>query len=267
MSSPKFNHLTDLVLTDILAALPMPQVMRVTRVGSPRLRRICSRRWVTARMTDVTFRAAAAACVAGSDEEEVFCERSVLKRLYGKVLVKVADDFDDPAYVRACVALANKVPGKLNVCVIWPENIGRFFETQMFLLKCFHYSFMNNLSGDVRYIMSIGTSLHFDVWPAFPNLVCEYGYERYDHQHNALYKPEKLNERNVIDVLRAVYGPADVDQRKLGLARRKAASPISKEGSCYPANTRYSEWAGFMVALPDCVHEEVSTYGYRNITR
>ena len=51
----KFSELSSLVLVDTLAALPMEHVVRMARLGHERLRQTCSLKWVTDRMTDVSF--------------------------------------------------------------------------------------------------------------------------------------------------------------------------------------------------------------------
>ena len=55
MEEKKFEKLSSLVLVDVLAALPMEHVVRMARLGHERLRQTCSLKWVTDRMTDVSF--------------------------------------------------------------------------------------------------------------------------------------------------------------------------------------------------------------------
>ena len=50
-----FNRLTELVILEVLAALPMEQVLRMMLIGCPRLGLLSARKWVTDRMSDVRF--------------------------------------------------------------------------------------------------------------------------------------------------------------------------------------------------------------------
>ena len=106
------DRLTELTLLEVLASLPMEQVVRLMRVGSPRLRRLCSRKWVTDRMTNVTFDSACDAHRAGEEVLETFSKVSVLRRLYGDIRIDVIY-LNDPAYFQACMFIAKKVPGSL----------------------------------------------------------------------------------------------------------------------------------------------------------
>ena len=55
MAQTTFNTLSHLVLVDIMASLPLEQVIRVFSFGNRELRRVCSLKWVLRRMTDVNF--------------------------------------------------------------------------------------------------------------------------------------------------------------------------------------------------------------------
>ena len=70
----KFTELSSLVLVDTLAALPMAHVMRMARLGHDRLRHTCSLKWVTDRMTDVTFGEIVKAHQAGGRCSEFFLQ-------------------------------------------------------------------------------------------------------------------------------------------------------------------------------------------------
>ena len=74
---------------DTLAAHPMEHVVRIARLGHERLRQTCSSKWVTDRMTEVTFGAIFRAHQAGGDVTEKFCTYSIKKRLNGKVVISM----------------------------------------------------------------------------------------------------------------------------------------------------------------------------------
>ena len=86
-----FNEMSSLVLVDILAALPMNHVVRMARLGHERLRQTCSLKWVTDRMTNVTFGEVVKAHQVGGDVVEVSCTSSLVNRLGGKDVVPNID--------------------------------------------------------------------------------------------------------------------------------------------------------------------------------
>ena len=60
-------------------------------------------------------------------------------------------------------------------------------------------------------------------------LVFDYEYTLYNELHYVLYRPALLNGRHIIDVLRAVCGPADVDEAELDRIRREATERATDE--------------------------------------
>ena len=107
----QFSELSSLVLVDILAALPMEDVVRMARLCHERLRQTFSLKWVTDRMTDVTLRAVVRAFQAGVDTAKTFCTDSIKKRLNGKVVI-TSTDAEQPSFMNACVEIASKLPGR-----------------------------------------------------------------------------------------------------------------------------------------------------------
>ena len=77
----KFEWLSSLVLVDVLAALPMEHVVRMARLGHERLLHTASLKWVTNRMTDVSFGIILKTCRARDAVAAAFCTDSVLKKL------------------------------------------------------------------------------------------------------------------------------------------------------------------------------------------
>ena len=109
MDKAGFEVLSDLVLVDTLAALPLRQALRLMRMAGPRLRQICSRRWVVRRMADVEFATVVEAHMAGADMKATFCTNAVLKKLYGKVVVDVGK-LGDANYGEACLEIMSSIP-------------------------------------------------------------------------------------------------------------------------------------------------------------
>ena len=57
---------------------------------------------------------------------------------------------------------------------------------------------------------------------AFPDMFIHCLYEPDEGLHYIYYRPARLNGRHVVDVLRALYGPADVSEAELDRVRRDA---------------------------------------------
>ena len=112
--APNFSDLSSLVLVDTLAALPMEHVVRMARSGHDNLRLGCSLKWVTHRMTDVTFRDAVRAHRAEGDAVAAFCTKSVLKRLTGKIKMSHCH-FEGADYGDACMNINKGVTGALHI--------------------------------------------------------------------------------------------------------------------------------------------------------
>ena len=85
MQRVSLEQLSDLVLVDITAALPMCAAVRLAQLGHQRLQAISCRPWVLRRMADVNFNTALKASQAGGRIAEVFCSEAVLRRMYGRI--------------------------------------------------------------------------------------------------------------------------------------------------------------------------------------
>ena len=231
------QQLTDLTLVEVVASLPMQQVLRLMLIGCPRLRQVCSRLWVLRRMTHVNFATAVTAYRNDGDVRTALCGDVVLKRLYGKVEF-VIDDLEDDPNLFLCLEVFNLVPGKLIVVIHSLDNAirnsllnGRFFYRSR-IRKNILYIIFVQFSLAVRFlVMDVPSDI-------LENMICSYGY---DHKwadtfsHDVFYQPSRLNGRGVVDVLRAVCGPSDVhgDQLKnlkLEMTERKKPSPIGSYG-------------------------------------
>ena len=104
MEAAGFEALSDLVLVEILAALPLRQALRMMRLAGPKLRQICSRPWVVRRTTDVEFPTVVEAYLAGGDVRAALCIDAVLRKLYGKIVIHVAE-LNNDFYQKACLTL------------------------------------------------------------------------------------------------------------------------------------------------------------------
>ena len=104
----KFCDLSTLVLVDILAALPMEHVVRLARLGHENLRQGCFLKWVTDRMTEITFKTVIRAHQTGDGVAAKLCADSVIKRLKGKLVISRCD-FGRVGYMDTCLSLLKGV--------------------------------------------------------------------------------------------------------------------------------------------------------------
>ena len=239
---PKFSEVTSLVLVDTLAALPMQHVVRMARLGHERLRHTCSFKWVTDRMTDVTFRDIVRAHQAGADVKKIFCSDSLMKRPNGKVGISEFD-FSNPDFMKSCVEVTQKF-GKLHLCL----------EGVIFYSISYH-ELSKFVSSMVRlcYLSQIGTHGMYahDLMKNFPEMPFNYAYYPNIHQHFVFYRPALLNGRHVVDVLRAVCGPADVSEAELNRVRREATKSARNVEGPYEETKGvcWTKWDGVPVTV------------------
>ena len=241
--APKFSELSSLVLVDTLAALPMEHVMRMARLGHERLRQTCSLKWVTDRMTDVTFRAVVRAYQAGDDVEAAFCTDSIMKRLKGTIVMSCCD-FENARYIEACVNIVERVPGRLRIiteCFAYDKSEKhqrfRIFKRTLDALTNITY-LSQTLKGNVN------ISLSFE---ACPGMVFDYTNYPDDHVYSVFYRPALLNGRHIVDVVRAVCGPADVSEAELDSARREATEEEEAMEVNYQTGVWCTVWYGAAV--------------------
>ena len=82
-----FQKLTDLVTFDIMASLPMSQGLRMMKIGTSRLQWICSKPWVSARMSVVSATDMVQASLDSGDIEKSMCSDQHIRRLYGTAVI------------------------------------------------------------------------------------------------------------------------------------------------------------------------------------
>ena len=134
MKRVSLQQLSDLVLVDILAALPMCAAVRLAQLGHQRLQAISCRPWVLKRMADVNFPAAVKAYQAGGRVREAFCSEAVLRRLYGRI--------DALPYERTLtllrepiVNILSEIPGHIYCNEIGLEFLNLFLELRIYIRR------------------------------------------------------------------------------------------------------------------------------------
>ena len=215
MTDTKFGQLSSLVLVDTLAALPMQHVVRMARLGHERMRQSCSLKWVTDRMTDVTFGAIVRTRLAGGYVAKTFCTNSIMKKTQGKVgITKI--DLRNPHFMKLCVEVTQILPGKLHLRLEAP-TIGT--------IEDYHYDkfvVASRLSYNSQTIKQRERRVHLIA--TFPEMLVDYFYYTDLNFHSIYYRPALLNGRHVVDVLRAVCGPLDVSEAELDRVRKAATT-------------------------------------------
>jgi len=210
----EFERLSDLVLADILAALPLQKALQVAQCGNGRLQRLAQLPWLLNRMSDVDFPTTLKAYRAGGWVREAFCCQTVLKRLYGRVHVYAHELVDG---LNACFELLEKVPGRL---LVYTHDLTLHEDYWDLLENSFFAGFPNNKREQVLYVVSTIHHTDHSVVSCFPNLVFFSHNWEYEIQFN-LYRPPLLNGRHLLDVIRAIFEPADVDEPVMERVRRE----------------------------------------------
>ena len=238
---PNFSELSLLVLVDTLAALPMEYVVRFARLSNERLRQTCSLKWVTDRMTDVTFRTIVKAYEAGGDVGATFCTDSIMKKLKGRIMMSCCD-FENAAYTEACLNIVERVPGRLRIITegfAYGESEKqqrlRIFKSTLEALTNIKY-----LSNTLKGSASLGLSFE-----ACPGMVFDYEYDSDELRHSVFYRPSLLNGRHIVDVVRVVCGLADVSEAELDRSRREATKWATK--MFHQAGGWHTMWHGAVV--------------------
>ena len=227
------------MLVDILAALPMEHVVRMALLGHESQRQACSLEWVTDRMTDVCFKAVLkarstmgpASCsnslikklkgtffktyTAESDVANAFCTKSVLKRLDGKLHMTCRDFIYN---TNECLKIVKNVPGKLWLRIEYEIPIEEEKHYKKLMTTLDKFPSCTYVSVIINDGYSIGKPIQ-----KMPEMVFEY-HENIEGQYQVVfYRPVLLNGRHIVDVLRAVCGPADVSEAELDRVRKEAS--------------------------------------------
>ena len=223
MKNTKFCELSSLVLVDTLAALPMEHVVRMARLGHERLRHACSLKWVTARMTDVTFGKIVRAHQTGGDIAAAFCTKSLMKRLMGKITI-AEDDFSNASYLDAFVELANQVTGRLHCNIMNPRfsHMVYYNRYRKFATDIAKQTNLTYCSINIHSICSTKPMTKMSLTVVFDHESHNNG-----QYHIVYYRPALLNGHHIVDVVRAVLGPAVVSEAELDRVRAEATRRVT----------------------------------------
>jgi len=197
-----FDALSDLVVADVVASLPLERVCQMFEIGSPKLQRICSLKWVMQRMTHVNFRDLCSASTANDHVKDVFCTEIVLRRLYGRVFMCEIDNDCEGTYFKTCMYMLDRMNGRFHISFDlfefeYPE-IALMFVNAFTRLKSVYYISYRG------YFHNMPELVHF------PNAIFSYGYGSVAFRNRfkaskILFRPGLLtNGRHVAEVLRTV---------------------------------------------------------------
>ena len=220
MVDTKFEKLSSLVLVDILAALPMENVVRVARLGHEKLRNACSLKWVKDRMTHVTIRSLVRSHRTGGDVATTFATTSVVKRLNGRIAI-CSKDFENTDYVNSFLKLAEKNSGKLYLKMAGFDQRARDVTRKNVTMIRTSLTTETKLSY-ISHTLKQNWDYYATTIKLSPEIVFEYVQCLDKPYHSVNYRPTLLKGRHVVDVLRAVCGPADVSEAELSRVRRAA---------------------------------------------
>jgi len=117
-----------LVLAEVLAALPLEQVVRLMLLGSPRLEATGSLPWVLRRMTGLHLEALLKVGDKGDRVKKAMYSDLVFKRLHGRVFIDNSRLMHEVDYYENCVSLCDLIPGRKWTCVYSLEEGKRAYE-------------------------------------------------------------------------------------------------------------------------------------------
>ena len=214
MKRVSLEQLSDLVLVDIMAALPMWAAVRLAQLGHQRLQSMSCRPWVLRRMTDVNFPTVLKAYMAGGCIREIFCTNAVLRQLYGRIgdlPRRLARAFKR----NGMVDLVGKIPGYLHV-----SNLDRSF---WYSLKKSPLHIRCRIKYVTGFNCEDGSMIHFPnlVLVLFPSIRWNYNSVFRSICH---YRPALLNGRHIIEVAKIVWELGD--QAHMDRAKMEATQQV-----------------------------------------
>ena len=124
-------------------------------------------------------------------------------------------DYENERYIMSCADMAKRMAGRLHIRLEKPvSDWNEYFEQRTFVAALKRLSYVSQ-------------TIEFDhsnlfLMQEFPKMLFHYKHYPTIHQHLVYYRPALLNGRHVVDVLRAVCGPADVSEAELERVRRHA---------------------------------------------
>ena len=224
------QRLTDIVLGDILAALPMREVVRMMQFPSKKLKTACSKSWVINRMTAVDFASVVKAWRAGGRVRRTLCIDSVFTRLYGRIVLKCGFF---PSNMIGSVNVFELIPGPKHVI---SHGLG-MSHTVEFIFRVTKRGYI----GTIPYItvvqdMDRCVSLDMLRRNIVPHdLIFCYEYNAETKDHRILFDSMALNGRHVLDVVRGFSEPNDTSEERVEDLKVRAYARVE------PIDPYYSE--------------------------
>ena len=153
-------------------------------------------------------------------------------------------DFKSAGDSTVCFNTLKRVPGRLQVCI---ENQNENKFQAMSQLSIFENAFRG--FTNIKYFSwNFGcnyVSISYSYSPC-PEHLFHYFFH-YGYQHHAWYRPALLNGRHVVDVVRAVCGPADVSEVELDRAKRQATEWAMEMH--HQTGVWHTSWSGAAVTV------------------
>ena len=201
-------------------------------------------------MTDVSFGTVLEAFRAKGDVGAEFCSEFVLKKLQGKVDICFSKNVNNIKMYDS-LELIKRVPGRLRIFVRIDSN------KKQVIPNCQQQTYMAVLNElhNRTYISFTGRGLYLDeIVEWLPGNTFSYLYDPETRCSALLYRPARLHGRHVVDVLRAVCGPADVSEAELDRVRREVterAENIEEEegGGIDLKGIWLTKWMGSLVIV------------------
>ena len=129
-------------------------------------------------------------------------------------LVMSNTDIRSPCYRNACTELAKQVPGRLYLHLnVVPSNLIQTW------IRINMFKAMGTLTYGSETIKNGCPSLFA---ARRPPIFFHYRHHLVTNLHTVHYRPTRLNSRHIVDVLRAVCGPANVSEAELDRVKREA---------------------------------------------
>jgi len=107
------GKLTELILVELMSALPFNDAVRLLGSKSPKLKRLFSQAWVQNRVTGVTFKNLVEICNLFEQSKQTCCSDIMLRKLNGVVVI--THEINVKRDLAICLTLMNKMDGVLHI--------------------------------------------------------------------------------------------------------------------------------------------------------
>ena len=209
------ENLTELILIDILSALPFKEVVRLLSSNSSKLQCLFEQAWIQNHATDVAFKDLVKACTISENLKQACCNETILRNLNG--VVDITNDVDVKSHLAICADIINKVPGVLHIHI--HDYLGG---TGSVILELFRD--MSCLER-VSYITWSSNTLHIlsRALRMMPQLVFFFRPQTVNG-HSVVFRPGLLNSRHIVDVINDVTAEVTgLDDVKLMEVKKQAS--------------------------------------------